>query len=280
MNTFKTYSKSIIGAIAYFLLFTIAQTIIMVGALIIKICTDSEYAQSVQDMFTAANNGADITNVYVELVGSLTVYIEIMLLIFMLCIFIIKHKHHSDRFAFRKIEIQDIFLFISVGLALNIVSSIAVNLLDTELVESTGYEDTTTLLIQGGFLGVMLGIGICAPICEEITFRYLIFHCLNKVNTILAIVVSALLFGIAHGNIIQGTYAFCFGLVFSIINFKYKSILPSIIMHLSVNISSVILISVENIGEQLLYMLLAFILSTFIITVMEIKKAVDIKKSA
>lgn len=45
------------------------------------------------------------------------------------------------------------------------------------------------------------------------------------------------------------------------INIKYNSIIPGIIMHISVNSLSIILLSVEDYITQLLAMLLIFVIS-------------------
>ena len=55
-----------------------------------------------------------------------------------------------------------------------------------------------------------------------------------------AVIISALLFGIAHLNLIQGTYAFLFGLILGELYISSKNLLRPLLFHLTVNCGSVI----------------------------------------
>lgn len=63
--------------------------------------------------------------------------------------------------------------------------------------------------------------GLLAPVAEELVFRGVTYNRLKKYMTAVpAIGISALLFGIYHGNVVQGTYAFLMGCA---IAFLYES---------------------------------------------------------
>ena len=267
MSTFIRYTKAICFSIGWFIVFVMSQVFYMAFALIFKIITDREYAMSVQNLLQKAATGgteqsANMMDAYIEIIGSLTSYLELFLVIGMVGWFIIDRQFHKDRFAFNKIRLYHIPLFISLGMLLNILSPLFISMFPADTIESSGYD--TSLILQGGFIGVLLGVGIFAPICEEITFRYFIYHNLSRGNQVLAMIISAALFGIAHGNILQGMYAFTFGLVFAIINIKYNSIIPGIIMHISVNTLSVILMCITNPMLNLVVMILCFIIMSLI----------------
>lgn len=77
-----------------------------------------------------------------------------------------------------------------------------------------------------------------APIGEELLFRGLIQHYgFKNFAPVLAIGLQGLVFGLYHGNIIQGTYAFFMGVVLGFVAYKLGSILYSIVLHISVNAS-------------------------------------------
>ena len=88
---------------------------------------------------------------------------------------------------------------------------------------------------------------IVAPIAEELIFRGLVLKTIAPYGKKLAIVVSAALFGLMHGNLNQFLGAFVCGIVFAAIDVKYGSILPSIIIHMLNNSLPLIL----NIGNAL-----------------------------
>lgn len=274
MEAFKRYNKAIWFSTGWFMTFVMMQTIYMVFAFIFKIITDPDYLITVQQLIEQANSqGEDaLMNAYIEIIGSLTSYIELFLTIGMSGLFIIDREFHENRFAFNKIKITEVPIFISLGMLMNILSTVFVNMFSVETLEETGYN--TSLMLQGGFFGILIGVGICAPICEEITFRYFIYHNLNRANQVLAIIVSSILFGLAHGNILQGIYAFTFGLVFSMANIKYNSIWPGIIMHMSVNSLSVFLLLAENSIVQIVMMTSLFIVSLIPTSIVLISKVV------
>lgn len=98
-------------------------------------------------------------------------------------------------------------------------------------------DDTTAALFKSimreptGYIAV----GIVAPVAEEMVFRGAVLRTLLKLfpNSIywIAICVSALLFGLVHGNIAQGTHAFLMGLILGWMYYRTNSIVPGIVMH-------------------------------------------------
>ena len=85
----------------------------------------------------------------------------------------------------------------------------------------------------------LLAAGIVAPILEEITFRGVLFGNLrNAYGRWLAIIVSSLLFGIFHFNMVQFIYATIIGAVFAYIYDKTRSIVLAILAHAAANIMS------------------------------------------
>ena len=87
-----------------------------------------------------------------------------------------------------------------------------------------------------GMFGTPLGylaIVVCAPICEEIVFRGAVIRALMnwKPNWKLAVVISALLFSIAHLNPAQMPHAFLLGLLLGWVFVRTGSVVPGIIIH-------------------------------------------------
>ena len=73
---------------------------------------------------------------------------------------------------------------------------------------------------------------ILAPINEECIMRGIILTRLKrKMAPVIAIVISAIFFGIFHMNVVQGIYAGIMGLFMAYIAYKYNSVLPSMVFH-------------------------------------------------
>ena len=86
---------------------------------------------------------------------------------------------------------------------------------------------------------MILVVGIIGPICEELMFRGIVFHRLKDwVKPQAAIAISALLFGIYHGNVVQFFYATCMGVMLAVIYDKTGTLWISIVAHIAANLWS------------------------------------------
>ncbi len=89
----------------------------------------------------------------------------------------------------------------------------------------------------------IISIVLLAPMVEELLFRGAIQGHLTRTwkNPAYAIVVSALVFGLVHGNPKQIPFAFVTGLALGWVYYRTGSLLPSMFMHFLNNGSSVLL---------------------------------------
>lgn len=80
-----------------------------------------------------------------------------------------------------------------------------------------------------------VAVGILAPLTEEIVFRGAILRTLlgmvSKKNHWVAIMISAALFGVVHGNVAQFVNALLLGLLLGWMYYRTKSLVPGILMH-------------------------------------------------
>jgi membrane protease YdiL (CAAX protease family) len=125
-----------------------------------------------------------------------------------------------------------------------------------------------------------LAIGIFAPLVEELVFRGAI---LRKLLTLFsqrrhwaAIAISALIFGLMHGNLAQGMHAFVIGLLIGWMFYRTGSIIPGVMFHWVNNTVAYVmfnampqmadgkLIDLFHGDEKMMYMGLAFSLCIFL----------------
>ncbi len=71
-----------------------------------------------------------------------------------------------------------------------------------------------------------------APIFEEIIYRHLLLRSLKPIGDTPAIIISALVFGLAHSNFDQFAYAFLSGIIFGLMAVRYDTIIPGMVLHL------------------------------------------------
>ena len=79
-----------------------------------------------------------------------------------------------------------------------------------------------------------LAIGVICPVVEELIFREAILGYMLKsdVNKWVAIIASALVFGIIHANLAQIPFAIVIGIIFGIIYYKTGNIVITSILHI------------------------------------------------
>ena len=120
-----------------------------------------------------------------------------------------------------------------------IVNSWMVSLFDYGTFSSEVLWETSTLQ---DFEGVLLFIStaIAPAFCEEFLFRGVICNNLRPYGKTVAVLGSALLFGLMHQNVGQMFYATVAGVVLAVIYLESRSIWAPILLHLFNNLSSVV----------------------------------------
>lgn len=129
-----------------------------------------------------------------------------------------------------------------LGICIQVLISGALSLIDLlnpkllqrymELLETAGISEFT--------LAAFIATVILAPVGEELLCRGIIFRLAGKVSKRFWIAnsIQALAFGIIHGNLVQGTYAFFIGLVLGYIYGKYQNIWICMLLHSVINLIS------------------------------------------
>jgi len=103
--------------------------------------------------------------------------------------------------------------------------------------------------IPGSPIILIFSLVIVEPIYEEVIFRGILLSGMaKKINPIIAIVFSALLFAIVHMNIPQGINAFFLGLVLGFIYIRSGSIYLSIFAHF---VNNILALSVSSMFSQI-----------------------------
>jgi hypothetical protein len=93
-----------------------------------------------------------------------------------------------------------------------------------------------------GVLLAVLVVGVLAPVGEELFFRGYLQTRLRRVwRAGPAILVTALAFGVIHGEPIHGVLAFALGLYLGLVTERAESVVPAIVCHAANNSVSVVL---------------------------------------
>ncbi len=124
----------------------------------------------------------------------------------------------------------------SISAVLILLQMFAPELMESynELMEQAGIMEGTIL--------TMISTIILAPLSEELVCRGLVFRLAAKVSPKfwVANIIQALAFGVLHGNLVQGVYAFALGIVLGLLYDKFKNIWMCMLLHAAMNASSLL----------------------------------------
>ena len=106
---------------------------------------------------------------------------------------------------------------------------------------SQAYEELGAALYRGRILVEIAGIGIAAPVAEELVFRgVLLKRMLDYMPQKAAVVTSSLIFAIIHPNTPQKIYAALLGLLLGFVYVRTHSVRVPVALHIGANLFSVI----------------------------------------
>lgn len=129
---------------------------------------------------------------------------------------------------------------------------------------SESYQETSEALYTGSIWIRMASVGFFAPAVEELLMRGLLYERLREMMSVKAAIFwSAVVFGVFHGNIVQGVYAFFIGLFFAWLMERFQRIMAPVLAHMSANLFVVLL--EESGGLEVIYGgISGYLLATFL----------------
>lgn len=132
-----------------------------------------------------------------------------------------------------------VFMLLTITLAITGSLSVNILLFLLHLPESSETYSQAADSQYGVLFPVgLLLYGIVSPLAEELVFRGIIYNRMKKYFSVLqAILFSALLFGIYHGNLVQGIYGFIIGILIACTYEKLGGFLYPILFHAAANVT-------------------------------------------
>lgn len=138
----------------------------------------------------------------------------------------------------KKLGVWEIVKFCFISYSLMYIFNFLTNIFIILISIFKGSEVVNPLqnIIEGSSLILtLIFVGILSPIIEEMMFRGIMLNKLRRYGDKVAIVTTALLFGLFHANFSQFFYATVLGLIFAYVTLKTGTIKYSIILHIFVN---------------------------------------------
>lgn len=203
------------------------------------------------------------------------------------------NKLEKQEISSNKVSIKKFIKYLAITMVLMWIG----NIIGLLLTETLGYimqspienPIVETINSSGIYLNLLLMV-IAAPIFEELFFRKFLIDRTIKYGKGISILLSALLFGLFHGNLNQFFYAFLMGGFFAYVYINTGKITYTIALHLIINLfGSVISLlignsatNVANLANQataidlgFIIIYLAFYIIMFVIGIIGILKNTD-----
>lgn len=140
-----------------------------------------------------------------------------------------------------KISLKQYAMMIVMGIALTVGLNNILMVLNLAKY-SEAYQRATEILYAPSLGKQILYTGLLIPMMEEIIFRAGVFKILRKwMSFVWAMLLSALLFGIYHGNLVQFVYAGICGLVLAHLYEKFQAIVAPMLLHMVMNLTACVL---------------------------------------
>jgi membrane protease YdiL (CAAX protease family) len=181
----------------------------------------------------------------------LMLFLVQLLAIFLPAYYFCRKIKKTSYLKFKDIQIEkkdDVFLFVTLGICLQFVGSIA-NYPLIQLFSKLGYEPSVNIPPITGitdFLLALLTVCFIPSVCEEILFRKLIYDDLRAYSKWTAIMFSAIFFAIAHMNFYNIGAIFFIGMIFGVMRARNFPLIYLMICHFFVNLTGILLNAAET----------------------------------
>lgn len=148
----------------------------------------------------------------------------------------------------------------------------------TMLAEITGITftgvDANILNVTGGFLNsilIIISVAILPAIFEELLFRKGIISLTKKYGGVFSIILSSVIFGLVHGNLIQAVFAFFTGIVLGYVYVKTNSIGTCMWIHFTNNMFGALSLLFPNYENKITMVMFIIGIIGFIILLTKLK---------
>lgn len=141
----------------------------------------------------------------------------------------------------KTMRLRDYLFLVVISIAFTTITNFLL-LLTNVAKHSETYQEISELLYAPSFGMQILCVGIAIPIVEELVFRGLIYNRLREYHSFaFSMIISAIVFGCFHGNLVQGIYGAMAGILLAYVFELFGTVKAPIIVHMAMNLTSCML---------------------------------------
>lgn len=233
---YPSFGRIILGffqSIAFALFYTVIQYVVTIVATVIISAVEtakgtlfSDRDQMVELILSHADHISIISAVIT--VGAVFLWFGL-----------IRKKNLKEEIGFRFSLLEMIPILILLGVALNYFVSIGIAFIPFSDKIIQEYNDIYKYLENSDPVLNFITTAVCAPIVEELIFRA---ACFGKLRRIMpksaAVIISAVVFGLAHGNVLSFIFTSLIGAVLALIYDESDSVFAPMLVHFGFNAGS------------------------------------------
>lgn len=240
MKKFKAVLYAVLYFALYFAVHIFIETVISVVYLIRN---SAEFYVSGKGFDLKAAT-LDLGNFLNSNIYLLTIIADVIFVAVVFFIFKAQNKKFSFEIELKKTNPLNLLPVIAIGFSLNILTSLLFLIVPEKWLES--YTQSSESIASATGVVAFLSITLVGPIAEEMLFRGLIFTRLSRGLGITAsVIASAVIFGIAHGNIVWTIYTAVLGVILAVIYIYTRSIICPILVHSSFNLANYVVEDID-----------------------------------
>lgn len=160
----------------------------------------------------------------------------------------------------RKMPISEFILIFIICLGLTYIFNMLgtfINMAIANIMKKSVINPIDATVNSQSTLATFLFACILSPIIEEIIFRHFCLNKIRKYGDKIAIVVTAVAFGLFHGNLSQFFYAVALGILFAYVAVRTNSIRYTILLHMIINLCGSLLMPSMILSRNLFFVLVA-----------------------
>jgi len=173
--------------------------------------------------------------------ASVSIASNIAAIAILVLIFFVKGSPIKEELGFKRFPVSLVPLCAVLGYAMQYTVGFITALIPWPeyLVES--HKQTTSVAISSNLILAVVGVALVTGLAEEIVFRAVIVNRLGKAyGSAACIILSAVIFGVAHLQPLQIFYVTLIGLLFGMIYRKFRSVWPCAVTHIFFNLAAVL----------------------------------------
>ncbi|MBQ7923144.1 MAG: CPBP family intramembrane metalloprotease [Clostridia bacterium] len=173
-------------------------------------------------------------------ISLITLISSVLTILVLALVFGLRRKNLFTEACIRPVPFSTLLLCAVMGTAFNVVISITLGFIPLPESWLLGLEEQYSYVGEGASLLLdILSTAVLTGFVEELVFRGLVDSRLRRAFPKgVTILLSCLIFGLCHGTPIAVIYAAVVGILFSLLTWRYDSILPSAVAHMFFNLTS------------------------------------------